>query len=142
MGILCDLVVAPAGDGERIAASLSPARTFGGIDIKGIDPVKFGTLHSMVTGRPFKELFALYDPVAMAGDEGPWVFQIPTDLITRLAALDETESAALSRRWAATEEFVADRWAEGDVTTALGAISSLSRRAVESRQSVFLWMSV
>ena len=50
MGVLSDLVVAPVGDAERIGHADAPAAEFGGIDIKGIDSVKFGTLHSILTG--------------------------------------------------------------------------------------------
>jgi hypothetical protein len=87
MGVLSDLVVAPAGDAERIGRSQIPSKEFGGIDIKGIDSVKFGTLHSILTGRSFEELLPEYEPVVTVSDDGPWVFQIPSDLVTRLAGL-------------------------------------------------------
>ena len=142
MGVLSDLVVAPAGEAERVAQAQVPSETFGGIDIKGVDSVKFGTLHSILTGQTFEELLPLYEPVVTVSDDGPWVFQIPPDLVTRLAVLDDAETAGVARRWAATEEFVLDSWAEGEVASTLSAISSLSKRAIESGQALFLWMSL
>lgn len=142
MGVMSDLVVAPAGEAERVAQAQVPSQTFDGIDIEGVDSVKFNTLHSILTGRSFEELLPLYDPVVTVSDDGPWVFQIPPDLVTQLAALDDAGMAGVARRWAATEEFVLDNWDESDVTSALSAISSLSKRAIDSGQALFLWMSL
>jgi hypothetical protein len=142
MGVLSDLVVAPAGDAERVAHAEVPSRAFDGIDIKGIDSVKFGTLQSILTGRPFEELLSEYDPVVTVSDEGPWVFRIPHELLTRLVALDHTERARVAKQWASTEEFGLDGWAEDDVAGALGSISTLARKAVDSGQTLFLWMSL
>jgi hypothetical protein len=140
MGVLSDLVVAPENDAERVANAEAPSQAFGGIDIKGIDSVKFGTLHSIVVGRPFEELLPDYEPVVTVSDEGPWVFRIPSGLVSRLAAISETERAGLAKRWARTEEFSLDGWADSDVSEALDAISTLARRAMASGQALFLWM--
>jgi hypothetical protein len=142
MGVLSDLVVVPADEAERVAQAEVPSQTFGGIDIKGVDSVKFGTLHSILTGQSFEELLPLYEPVVTVSDDGPWVFQIPPDLVTRLAALDDAGMAGVARQWAATEEFVLVGWAEGEVASVVSAISSLSKRAIESGQALFLWMSL
>lgn len=143
MGVLSELVVAPAGEAERVAQAQVPSQTVGGIDIKGVDSVKFGTLHSILMGQSFEELLPLYEPVVtVSDDDGPWVFQIPPDLVTRLAALDDAGMAAVARQWAATEEFVLDDWTEDEVVSVLSAISSLSKQAIESGQALFLWMSL
>ena len=143
MGVLSELVVAPAGEAERVAQAEVPSQTFDGIDISGVDTVKFGTLHSILTGQSFEELLPLYDPVAtVSEDDGPWVFQIPTELVTRLAALDDAGMAGIARQWAATEEFVLEGWGEDEAASVLSAISSQSKRAIESGQALFLWMSL
>lgn len=142
MGVLSELVVAPAGEAERVAQAQVSSQTVGGIDINGVDSVKFGTLHSILTGRSFEELLPLYEPVVTVSEDGPWVFQIPTELVTRVAALDDAGMADVARQWAATEEFVLDCWAEDEVASALSALSSLSNRAIESGQALFLWLSL
>jgi len=58
MGVLSDLVVAAAGDAELIGRAEAPAAEFAGIEIKGIDSVKFGMLHSILTGRSFERFVA------------------------------------------------------------------------------------
>jgi hypothetical protein len=142
MGILSDLVVAPAADAERIGRAQVPAKEFGGIDIKGIDSVKFGMLHSILTGRSFEELLPEYQPVVTVSDEGPWVFQIPSDLVARLAALAGEDKRAAVSKWAATEEFALDRWPASEVAQAFEGIASLARQAVGADHSLFLWMSL
>jgi hypothetical protein len=142
MGVLSDLVVAPARDAERIGRAQTPAAEFDGIDIKGIDSVKFGTLHSILSGRSFKELLPEYEPVVSVSDEGPWVFQIPSDLVTRLATLEGEDKRVAVSKWAATEEFALDRWPADEVAKAFDGIASLARKAQGSGRSLFLWMSL
>ncbi len=142
MGVLSDLVVAPEGEAERILQSAVPSKEFGGIDIKGIDTVKFTVLHSILTGRTFEELSPAYEPVAMESDDGPWVFRIPTDLVSRLAGLSVDEIHKLAKQWAGTEEFTFDRWAESEVDKILTSISELARKAIGTGQVLFLWMSL
>lgn len=140
MGVLSDLVVAPGGDAERIGRALSPAAKFDGIDIKGIDSVKFGMLHSILTGRSFEDLLPEYDPVVTVSEEGPWVFRLPADLVARLATLSDEEQRVAVRKWAATEEFALDRWPATEVASAFDRIASLARKAEAAGHSLFLWM--
>lgn len=141
MSALSDLVVAAVGDAERIARAEAPAEEFGGIDIKGIDSVKFGTLHSILTGRSFEDLSSAYEPIVTVSDDGPWVFRIPPDLVSRLATLVGKDKQNAVSAWAATEELVLDRWTAADVAQAFDEIASLAREAQEGGQALFLWMS-
>jgi hypothetical protein len=115
------------------------AERFGGIDIKGIDSVKFGTLQSIMTGRSFEELLPLYEPTSKS-DEGPWVFCLPRELVTQLAALPEGERKRIAELWARTEEFVLDRWDVPDVSSVLDSVCELARQAIAAKQALFLWM--
>ena len=117
-------------------------RQFGGIDIKGIDVVKFATLHALLTGAAAAELLPAYEPVASGSEDGPWVFQLPAALVQRLAALEEPQLSSVAVAWAATEEFVLDRWAAQDVRRVLEDISALARGAQAPEQVLFLWMAM
>ncbi|HEV7704566.1 MAG TPA: hypothetical protein VGO46_09750 [Gemmatimonadaceae bacterium] len=139
---MTDLVVAASGDAERIGKSESPAEEFDGIDIKGIDAVKFGTLHSILTGRSFDDLQPEYEPVVSVSDDGPWVVRLPSDFVARLAALTGAEKQAAVSKWAATEEFELDGWTESDVTEAFDEIAVLARKAKDAGLSLFLWESL
>jgi len=117
-----------------------PSREFGGIDVKGIDTVKFGMLHAMLTGRTFDDVLPSYDPVAEVSADGPWVFRLPEELVARLAALSPEERQAAGVKWAATEEFALSGWEEAAVSDGLVEICRLARQAADSRQALFLWM--
>ena len=142
MGVLSDLVAAPATDADRVANSVNPAAELGGIDIKGIDSVKFGTLHAILTGRSFEDLLPEYDPVVTVSEEGPWLFRLPTELVVRLASLAGGDERAVVSRWAATEEFALDGWSASDVARALDEIVALARKGLDAGHSLFLWMSL
>ena len=140
MGVLSDLVVAGEADAEKVARAEVPSQTFGGIDIKGIDSVKFGTLHSLLTGQTFEELLPLYGPVFSESEEGPWVFRIPPELVTRLSSLNPTERQSIAEQWARTEEFVLDDWEAPLVGETLEAICREAAKAASSHRALFLWM--
>jgi hypothetical protein len=142
MGVLSDLVAAPATDADRIAHSVKPAAEFGGIEIRGIDTVKFGTLNAILSGRSFEALLPEYDPVVTVSDEGPWLFRLPTELVVRLASLAGGDERAVVSRWAATEEFALDGWSASDVARALDGIVVLARKCLDAGHSLFLWMSL
>ena len=138
MGILTDLVAATDADVERIARSQVPSQQFSGVDIKGIDTVKLGTLHSLLTGDDFEALLSQYDPVFEVSEDGPWVSRIPPALQSRLASMDATEMRRVADLWAATEEFKLDEWQPADVARVLESICTLATRADAAGQTLFL----
>ena len=142
MGVLSDLVVAPETDAQRVAEALVPSKAFGGIDIKGIDTVKFATLHAIVTKRTFEDVLPEYDPAVQVSDEGPWVTRIPPELVAALAALTADERDRVAAVWAKTDEFRLDRWDVGHVAAGLDAICRLAKKATGAGQALFLWMSL
>lgn len=139
-GILSDLVVAPADQAEAVAKASVPSKAFGGIDIKGVDSVKFLTLHSIVTGESNESLRPRYQPVVQVSDEGPWVVRIPPELVSRLARLRNAERVAIGKRWARTEEFALGRWSERAVLDVLRRISKLAKQPDDSHRALFLWV--
>lgn len=142
MGVLSDLVAAPPTAGQAIARSRAPAQQFGGIDVKGIDIVKFATLEALLTDAAVADVLREYEPVASGSDDGPWVFQLPTALVERLPALTEPQLSNIAVAWASTDEFVLDRWDPRDVRAVLRDISTLARSARAQGHVLFLWMSM
>jgi len=142
MGLLSNLVVAPADQAERVAQSQVPSQEFDGVDVSGIDSIKLVTLHSLLTGQTIDELMPLYDPVVEVTDEGPWVFCIPADMATALATLNEDRKHDVARQWSETEEFILDDWSEEDVTAALNSICHEAKKATNKGESLFLWISL
>jgi hypothetical protein len=142
MGVLSDLVVADADDAEKIVNTGVPSQAFRGADIKGIDTVKFTTLHSILTGRPLEELRPAYHPVATASHEGAWVFVIPTELTALLAHLTEAQRQSAAERWSQTDEFRVDRWDISTIVRMMDEICREAGKATASGKTLFLWMSL
>jgi hypothetical protein len=82
---LIDFVVADRNDARQVCDSVCPSEDFRGIAAKGIDPVKLGTLHAIITETEYDPSIASGDPLCDGGDDGPWVIEVPKDLVQRLA---------------------------------------------------------
>ena len=89
-----------------------------------------------INGQPIEELSKLYDPISES-DEGPWVFRIPHELVTRLAALSEGERRKLARRWSKGQEFVLEGWDKTDVARALELICGQARKGSRAKRHCF-----
>jgi hypothetical protein len=141
MGVLTDFVVVDRLDAQRVCDSMCPSRDFAGMDAKGIDTVKLGTLHSVLTGDKFNPSF-ISETVCSGGDEGPWVFEVPPDLVHRVAKLDAPQVALVGKKWAATEEFSSkySNWPVEAVQQMLQELVTLCNRAVDEGKAVLMWM--
>jgi hypothetical protein len=143
MSVLTDFVIAGREDAQRVCDSTCPSKEFSGLDAKGIDTIKLGTLYAHLTETEFDPQFIIGDdPLATGSDEGPWVMEVPPDLVQRLAALDARELAAVAAKWAKTEEFSPqyDNWPPEAVHEILVEFAKLCTKAVAARQSVLMWM--
>jgi hypothetical protein len=85
---LTDFVVADRNDARQVCDAPCPSETFNGMEAKGIDPVKLGTLYAVVTNAEYDPSWATVEPLCDGGEEGPWVIEVPIDLVQRLAKLD------------------------------------------------------
>ncbi len=81
-------------------------------------------------------------PLGEKTTEGPWLFQLPPTLVDQLAALSDTESVEVARRWAETPEWAAEPGpSRGAASTALREIRIIARRARAEGKPVLLWLS-
>jgi|HubBroStandDraft_6_1064221.scaffolds.fasta_scaffold337458_1 hypothetical protein len=145
MGMLIDIVVADPADAPRVGASTCPSREFTGVEAKGIDTVKLTKLHSVLTGRPFDPKFIGNDALRFdASEDGPWVFEVPADLVGQLAQLGAGELTSVANEWSKIEEFSAkyDNWPAAAVHEMLIGLMVLCRKAVAENKVLFMWMSL
>jgi hypothetical protein len=142
MGVLTDFVVMDRLDAQRVCESDCPCRDFAGMDAKGIDTVKLGTLYAVLTGKEFDPLFMMGGSLCSGGEEGPWVFEVPTDLVRRLVDLTAKQLQSVAAKWAATEEFSPkyDHWPAEAVRQILEELAALCTRAVSEKKEVLMWM--
>jgi len=142
MGVLTDIVVADRLDAQRVCNAANPSQEFSGLDAKGIDPVKLGTLYGILTGTEFDPSFVSGEPLASGGDEGPWIIEVPSELVQRLAKLDAKELADAAAKWAKTAEFSLDNWSQEDVHNILTELAKLCTKATAVQKSVLMWMAL
>jgi hypothetical protein len=141
VGVLTDFVVANHRDANRVCASDCPSQDFAGLDAKGIDTVKLGTLHAILTDGDFDPSF-MSQSLCSGGKDGPWVFEVPLDLVQKLSALTARQLKAAGKKWAATEEFSPkyDNWPAEAVQQMLRDLAALCKQAHAEGKTVFMWM--
>jgi hypothetical protein len=103
--------------------------------------VKLGTLHAILTGSKVDPKF-MTDIMYSGGDEGPWVFDVPTELVKLIASLNAEQMRSVGEKWAATEEFSPDidDWPPDAVHQALKDLVALCKRSTSEGKSVLMWM--
>lgn len=140
MGVLTDFVVADLAEAQTVCDSSCPCQDFDGFDAKGIDTVKLGTLHAILRGEVYSHSGDTV--LCSGGEDGPWVFEVPPELMQRLAALTAQQLEVTARTWAATEEFSPryDDWPLEAVQEVLNELAALCKRAVTQGKSVLMWM--
>lgn len=143
MGVLTDFVVASPKDAKRVGKSSCPSKDFKGLDAKGIDTVKLGTLYAILIGEQFDPSFMTDDALRFAAsEEGPWVFEVPSHFVELLAELKDKELKAAATKWAKTEEFSPkyDNWPAAEVKQMLAKLVALCKQAVSEDKAVLMWM--
>lgn len=141
---LTDFVIADRKDARRVCDSACPSEEFNGLGGKGIDPVKLRTLYAVLTNSEPGTSFATDVPLCDGGEEGPWVIEVPNDLVQRLAKLDAKQIDSVAAKWAKTEEFSPkyDNWPPKAVHDVLSDLAKLCAQAAAAKKSVLLWMSL
>lgn len=141
MGVITDFVVVKNAEVLRVYQPLNPRKDFSGVDAKGIDTVKLGTLYAILTDTKFDPTF-MSNPVCQASEEGPWVFEVPHELTRRLAALNSTELRLIGAQWAATEEFSMKfgDWPPDAVNWFVLKLAAMCVQVLGEDKSVFMWM--
>jgi hypothetical protein len=140
MGVLTDFVVAEASEAKRLG---DDRESFDGVDAKGIDQVRMGTLYAFLTETEYDPSFLTSDDsfAYIASDDGPWVQAIPADMVKRLMEMSPVEMQKIGDVWFQTEEFDPkySRWSRDDVSEFLSQIQQLATRAMSEGKSLFMW---
>jgi hypothetical protein len=115
MGVLHDYYRAPDRSTAATTLEIPPVRVlkrpdepvFDAVDGKGIDPiVMLTTFWSLLTSVPYDELpQADFADVAVGGEDGPWITELPAQLRDALADADDGRLRDTAQQWVLTEEF-------------------------------------
>ena len=138
-----DFVIAGRDEAMKVGESNAPGQEFTGIDAKGMDQVKMGTLHSILTKTEYDPEFMIDEDSFgyVASDDGPWVQMVPDEMVANLAKLSESEILPIADEWLKTDEFQNEYsdWTKQDVITFLPEMISLSQKALAEDKAVFMW---
>ena len=138
MGVLSDLVVIPEQELSKLLAADVPSEQFDGVDLSGVMPETLAALHEVVLGvAPAVEA---YEPIASAGEEGPWISRIADPLVAALAQLDTAAVTRAAAAWLAQGDDAPECDAD-EAIDLLDAICEQARRA-KPGDAMFLWVSL
>ncbi len=140
MGILVNIVTADEDEAEAVGQSQHPVVEWSGIEARDIDTAKIVTLHCLLTGDGLEDAFYAYEPVYVAGDDGPVVLRMPDEVMEKLAGLEEDALESVGEELAATEEFEMSGWPAREVQSLVEELSELARLADSQGQVMFVWM--
>lgn len=147
MGVLSDVIIARRDEAAAINETLGGHHgQWKTLFSNGIDAVKIGTLSTIING-PSPGAIEIATQLAdnalsTVSEDGPWVFLMPADLVSSLAALDGETERRVASEWAATEEIRHSRWPPGAVESYLHDLVGFARRAVADKKDLLLWMSL
>lgn len=144
MGVLSDLVLADRKDAERVGNSINPVAEFGGLEAKGIDGILLGELYCILDGSPRTEDFVvdyMGDVLYQASEHGPWVQEVPQELIEWLALVDDDQLRTVGQKWDECEEMVFNYGPPvPDASLSfLREFAALARQALAESKSILLW---
>lgn len=140
MGILVNVISADEDDLDAIAESEHPVDAWSGIAARDIDRLKFISLHCLLTGESLEEAEFSYEPVYVAGGDGPIIFRIPDELTQKLAGLEEPALEAVGEELAASQDFDSSEVTVEDVQSLLIELAELARIADAREEHLFVWM--
>lgn len=149
MGILFDYFRAPdastaAAVLERAGGPTTPdpdAPVLDAVVGKGFEPaVMMRKLQALLTGVPYDDLpEGELELLATAGEDGPWIAQLPQELRDALADAQPSRLPVVAEQWVRTEEF----WEQppaAEVLPFLGEVTALARRARQAGERLYCWM--
>jgi hypothetical protein len=140
MNVLADLILADSDDVADIVASEYPLGTFKGINVDGLDPPKVAALHALLSGKNYEELLSQYRPIARASPNGPWLVQLPRELIERMAGLAPHEHVPTALEWLRTDPLIGANWSEHDAGSMVSQVGYLAQTAKFEEKEIFLWV--
>lgn len=147
MGIISDFVIAQPNEAAIVIEEPAPTRRWPGVEAKGIGTIKLATLKFILDGKPLDttpvvDYSTTIKNLAIAGEDGPWVFLVPEELVRQLAEVPAGRLASVAKQWHQSEEFQLDRWSEPEVLEVLGELRELASAARSTNKSVLLFLAL
>ena len=138
MGLLADIYV--SRDDEALSYDSTPAKFAERAQYKRISPLELSMLWAIMCDIEW-DLSSLDEfPCLLQVDGGDRaIHRLPAQMVTDLSRLTPARIAAVSPKWAVTEEL---GWSPDDAQPVVEDLVRLARRAAESGRNVYLWNCV
>lgn len=141
--VVTDLVIADPRDARAVAEEATPRARWSGLDAKGVDQVKLGTLWALLASHDFRDDLVLeFVPLHEVCEDGPWVFSFPEPLVALLAELDDARASRAAPAWAGTDELAMDGWDVEGAAALIGGLRSLARAARTEQKPLLMRVSL
>lgn len=146
MGVLSELVVAPADSAPALLSTDEPGRRWTSFAFKGMDNVKFGLLLSLLSSQSpdteFDRWLGAVAPASGGSSTGPSVFQFSreaTEQLAEIASLGNDEVGDLAEDLQRGEDF--EGWELAEISEFVRQSGDLADTAVLEQEVLFLWVS-
>jgi hypothetical protein len=138
MSVLADIYI--SRDDDAVKYDTAPDQFADRAQYQGFTPLELAMLWSIMRGIEWDVATMDEFPCLLQVDGGErLVHQLPATLVSELATLSPNRIALVTSAWAATEELSCS---PDDIISVVDDLVRLSRRAVETGQSVYLWNCV
>ena len=141
--MLTDFVVADRSEAEAVSSSTTRSSTWPCFESKGLDNSVLAALWSALD--PSADSGSLEGEkhlIFTQGNNGPWVFNVPTELVTGLSALSPGLLLQVAERWVEQPELKPAGWRAPDVAPAIEALSAIASTAISEKKCLLLWISL
>ncbi len=140
--LLTDFIVASPDEAQAICDDLQHHEHWPCLQTKGLDNAVVGDLLAALGDDTEALAMTAGDRIIFqAGDEGPWIFQLPKSLTEKLSRLEDQQIPDIALLWVKGEASYNDEDAQG-LETALRQLRNMARLAEHAKLSVLLWMSL
>ena len=139
MGVFSYVILGEPADAGALLVDPLPLDRFPGYGEKTLDPARWANLGTLLGLDPaITARMSNASPLAVGDpEEGPWVFEVPVELLDRVALLDGDAANAIARAWVEADRIVA----LGGVDYAHEALLRLvaaARRATSEKKHVLV----
>jgi hypothetical protein len=112
-----------------------------------VDMVKLSTLGLVLEGQVINPVIAAgrtkdFEHIVSGGDEGPWLFLVPSSLTASLASVPDATLPEFADAWLRTDELQKDRWERAQVLEFLRDLKTLAAKSQEGGSRLLLRMSM
>ena len=138
--MITDFFVAERSDAAAIAANPSAFRP--ALCVKRLDNTVLADLWAAISSSAETASLQGEDYLLFNGDGGPWVFELPDDLVNGLAELPDDRLDSVCSGWAAGEEMQYFGISPGDLRRPLGDLRLVAGEAQRANKRLLLMMSL